>query len=108
MMGIVAALALGISLSFGSADTPTDTIDSAALLDFIDTPKAQAACDAYRDIRARNDGLIDLIDGDDETAVFLVKLIDSYLIVSAEGDTTRLTPEARKVFVFWLHAECRS
>lgn len=101
---MIAALGATVALTFtpAPADTDTEPIDAAIIELFVQTADAVPLCESYSAVIA---AIGDLGVGSDAGAVF-VDAADAYLIVAVEGDSLRLTPEARGVLVDWLHAEC--
>lgn len=86
------------------ADTPTEPIDDDLVELFIASgdPAVALACDAYGATVA----LVIANNGGPSEVALMVDLVDSYLVLQLEGDTLRLTPEARVSFIGWLHTDC--
>jgi len=105
-MMIQAAAALLLSVNpGGSGDTPTTPIDSTQIATYIASgdPAVEAVCSAYADVADATFALVAATGGDADDLTMMTELVDSYEILQLEGDTLRLTPEARLFFVTWLH-----
>jgi hypothetical protein len=90
------------------ADTPTEPIDEDLVELFIASgdPAVALACDAYSDVNDATVALVVANNGGPSEVALMVDLVDSYLVLQLEGDTLRLTPEARVSFIGWLHTDC--
>jgi hypothetical protein len=62
-------------------------------------------CDAYGGVRDAVTGL-GAAGADFEMQTMLVDMADAYLLLTLEGDSMRLTPEARDAYFDWLHTDC--
>lgn len=97
------ATLLALPLAFAvPADTPTEPIDAELMQAFIDIGGTDEMCPVYGEVMIAIDGL----NLPPEAEAVFIDAADAYLVMSFEGDSLRLTPEARDVLTGWLHLEC--
>lgn len=99
---------LGLTPAASSGDTPTTPIDSATMSTLITSgnPAVNTACDSYRNLTAALDELGAATGADSQVRDVLTEWVDAYVVVTVEGDSLRLSPEARTDLVDWLHNRC--
>ena len=95
---MIAAALLPLMFIAPTADDPTP-IDAALVETFLDQGGADPLCESYG-------ALMDVYDSNGMTDPVFVDVADAYVIVTIEGDSMRLLPDARDALVLWLHTDC--
>lgn len=98
-------LVAGSALVAFGGDTDTTEVTAAMVTVVLNTPTADSVCLSYVGLTDAVEGLGD-IGADADTIDVFKDMVDAYLVIMLEGDSIRLTPEARDTFTLWLRSEC--